>query len=473
MPIARRPKIGLLLLTAQWFADIGATGGSFADLPGLLEADAAAIETELSDRLDLVSPGVVATEAEALAAIDAFRTAEVDGVVICQITWGEDWPIIAALEALPDTPVLVWCTIPWRRPPAPMSMVDLFRSSGPVGVLQASGPVKRMGRRVSFAYGLPSEPLVQRRIVAFAKAAQAAGGLRSLTIGVLPYRCDQMSGTWVDEARLRHELGPRLIYIPTRDYADWCEEVTDDRVAAFVADLRATYPVSDSVTEVGLRKAARASLGLADLARGLGLDALALEDVGNELHRVVGLRPCLTPPGLYDQAVVSMEADVGASVGLWVLRTLTQETPMYTEVLTLDAAANTLIVGHAGMHNAPALVDDPGDVLIEPDGEYAESEPDSAWMRFRVKGGRVTLLNVFCDTSGFRLTIVRGKALSGPLRLLGSPHAVVRLAMPLPAFFERAFRVGVTQHWAIVHADAVDELVSLADILGIPSTVLG
>jgi L-arabinose isomerase len=463
----RRPKIGLLLLTAEWFADIGAHGGSFGDLPRLLDEDAAAIEAALGADLDVVNPGVLATAEQARDAVGAFRAAEVDAVVACQITWGEDWPVIAALEALPDMPVLLWCYVPWREAPDPMTMVDLFRSSGPVGVLQASGPIKRMGRRVGFAYGPHTSAETCAQIVAFSRAAMAARGLRSLTIGVLPYRCDQMSGTWVDEARLRHRLGPSLRYISTHDYLATCKDVSEADVDDFVAHLRETYPVAETVTDAGLRKAARASLGLAALAEVHDLDAIALEDVGEELHRVVGLRPCLTPPGLYDRAVVSMEADAGAAVGLWVLKTLAGGTPMYTEVFTVDAAANTLIVGHAGMHDAPNLVSSPDEILIEPDGEYVESEPDSAWMRFRVRGGRVTLLNVFCDVDRFKFTVARGEALDGPPRLLGSPHAVVRLTTPLPAFFARAVRTGVTQHWAMVHGDVVAELRALAEIVGV------
>jgi L-arabinose isomerase len=86
-------------------------------------------------------------------------------------------------------------------------------------------------------------------------------------------------------------------------------------------------------------------------------------------------------------------------------------------------------------------------------------------MRFRAKGGRVTLLSVFCDVERFKLIISFGEALSGPPKLLGSPHAYVRLKTPLAEFFERAIRSGMTQHWALVHDDVVDELVALADIL--------
>jgi L-arabinose isomerase len=194
--------------------------------------------------------------------------------------------------------------------------------------------------------------------------------------------------------------------------------------------------------------------------------------VGEELHRVLGLRPCLAVPALFERAVVSMEAEVGGAVALLILKHLTGLAPMYTEVFTVDLAENALLIGHAGMHDAPNLVERPEEITIEPDGEYVESEPDSAWMRFRAKGGPVTLLSVFQDVERFKLVIARGIAVGGPPRLLGSPHAYVQLSTPLPEFFERAIRSGMTQHWALVHADVTAELVALADLLHLDKILL-
>jgi L-arabinose isomerase len=296
--------------------------------------------------------------------------------------------------------------------------------------------------------------------------------LRSAQIGVLPYRCDQMTGTYVDEFRLRQQIGPQLTYISTHDYRALCERIPDPRVAAFVDDLQATYRIAPETTAAGLAQAARVSLGLAEVAARYDLDAVAIEDVGEELHRVLGLRPCLAVPELFERAVVSMEAEVGGAVALLVLKHLTGLAPMYTEVFTVDQADNALLIGHAGIHDAAHLVESSDAITIEPDGEYVESEPDSAWMRFRVKGGPVTLLSVFGDVERFKLVIAHGIAIGGPPKLLGSPHAYVKLSTPLPEFFERAVRTGMTQHWALVHADVTAELVALADLLQLDVVVL-
>jgi len=457
----------LLLLTAEWFAQIGATGGSFADLPRMLDEDASKMEAALSAELEVICPGVLAKPWQVDAAVEHFKQVDIDLIVACQITWGEDRLILRAVEALPATPLFLWCYAPFRRLPDQLTMLDLFRGSGPVGALQASGPLKRLGKSFGFTFGSYEDEGAIRQIVAYAKAAKVARDLRGVRIGVLPYRCDQMTGTYVDEFRLKKEIGAELAYISTYDYRTICEQIPDEQVDAFVAELKATYRITDNTTEAGLAAGARVSIGMAEVAKRYGLDAIAIEDVSKELHRMMGLRPCLYVPELFERAVVSMEAEVGGAVALLMLRWLSGKAPMYTEVFAVDVEEDCLLMGHAGIHDAVHLVDSKDDILIEPDGEYVESEPDSAWMRFRAKDGHVTLLSVFCDVERFKLAISSGQAIGGEPKLLGSPHAYVRLETPLAEFFEKTIRSGMTQHWALVHDDVVDRLLALADIAGL------
>ena len=170
----KKPKIGLLLLTAEWFAEIGASAGSFQGLPQLLDEDAAKMVRALGMELDVVSPGVLATREQVGKAVKRFRRESVEAVVACQITWGEDRLIIDAVEKLFDVPLLLWCYSPFTSLPERMTMRDLFRASGPVGAVQASGPLKRLGKEFSFAFGSYEDAKAIKKIVAFGKAAKVA-----------------------------------------------------------------------------------------------------------------------------------------------------------------------------------------------------------------------------------------------------------------------------------------------------------
>jgi L-arabinose isomerase len=468
---SRQPKIGLLLLTAEWFSQIGASQGSFAHLPLSLQQDSERITALLSREMEVLNPGVLAAAAQVAEACELFLRGKVDAVVINYLTWGEDRTVLEAVRLLGDLPLLLWCYSLFESLPDPLSMPEMLRASGPVGALQASGPLKRLGKRFSIAFGSYENSMTIQQIIRFSRAAAVARDLQTARIGVLPYRCDQMTGTYVDEFRLRHEIGAQLKYISAHDYRDICQSIPAERVDQFVNQLKAAYPQAPNLTGKGLALGARASLGLAETVQRFDLDAIAIEDVGEELHRVVGLRPCLSTPELFERAVVSMEAEIGGAVALLILRGLTGLPVMYTEVFTCDLSDNALLLGHAGIQDA-RLAESPGEILLEPDGEYLEAEPDSAWMSFRAKGGPVTLLSVFCDVERFKLVIARGQAVPGPRRLLGSPHAWVRLQTPLASFFEQCLRTGLTQHWALVHAEVVDELLALADILQLEKVLI-
>jgi L-arabinose isomerase len=460
----RKPKIGLLPLTSEWFTQVGATQGSFSSLPLALNADLEQIQAALAPDMDLINPGVLASPHQVIDAIQLFQREAVEAVIIVYMTWGEDRTLIEAVLRLGDCPFLLWCYVPFERLPDPLSMPEMLRASGPVGALQASGPLKRLGKRFVTAFGSYGDPQTIQHIASYARAARLAQDLKRAVIGVLPYRCDQMSGTYVDEFRLKHELGPELKYLTTHDYRAVCEALLESQVQSFVQELRSRYPAAPNLTQAGLERGARVSLGLAEYVKQYRLDALAIEDVGEEMHRVLGLRPCLAVRALFEQVVVSMEAEIGGAVALLILQQFTGNPVMYSELFSVDPSENCLLLGHAGMQDA-RLANDPGEVILEPDGEYVESEPDSAWMSFRARGGTVTLLSVFCDRARFKLVIARGESLSGQRRLLGSPHAVVRLETPLASFISRALHTGMTQHFGLVHGDVGADLKMLAEIL--------
>jgi L-arabinose isomerase len=425
----------------------------------------------LSSELQVVNPGVIATPQQLRRAVDLFKDEDVDLIVACQITWGEDRLIIEAVQELSCLPFLIWCYSPFQALPDTLSMGDLFRACGPVGALQASGPLKRLGKGFGFAFGSYKNPDAIKSIVVFSKACHTARELENTTVGILPYRCEQMTGTYVDEFRLRKEIGPAVKYISVGDYSRVCAAIPEETVQAFVRDLRSDYRVAENVTEAGLVKGATVSLGLAKVVEQYDLDALAFNDIADELHRVLGLRPCLYVPALFARAVVSMEAEVGGAVALLMLKKLTKKPPMYVEIFTYDERDNCLLAGHAGIHDIN-LAESKDAVLVEPDGEYMESEPDSSWMRFRAKSGHVTMLSLFCDVARFKMVITSGECLGGNEKLLGSPHAYIRIKAPLAEFFEKAIKAGMTQHWALVHDDAVNELMALADVLHLEKVLI-
>lgn len=458
-----KPKIGLLLLSAEWLNQIGANKGFYRNLPSWIERDGEAIVRLLSYRLQIVNSGIVNTREKAAGATAMFHKERIDLLLVCYLTWGEDYLFLEVIKKLPEIPVLLWCYVPSARMPKKLDMAKLFPLSGPVAAVQASGPLKRLNRAFGFVFGSAENKNVVNHIFNYSQSARVATELKTVRIGLLPSFCNQMFGTHINKSRLKKEIGPEIVTISVTEYAGLVKKVSDKRIKAYVGWLKKNYKVN-RVSDVSLFKAARVSLGLADLVDDFRLDGLALQDLDEELHRTLGLRPCLAVPSLFEKAVVSMEGDAGAVLAMLVLKRLTGKPVMYAEIFTFDEKKNAILAGHAGMMDV-RLAESRKEVCIVPDYEYFEAEKETAAMLFRAKGGKVTLANISFSVEGFKMVVASGEGLAGKIILEGSPHIYIKIKTPLPELFTRVVKTGITQHWAIVHEDVVDKLKFLSEIL--------
>ncbi len=138
---------------------------------------------------------------------------------------------------------------------------------------------------------------------------------------------------------------------------------------------------------------------------------------------------------------------------------------MYTEIFTFDRQANALLFGHAGIHD-PALAGD-GEVTLVPDAEYAVSdEVEGAWLSFAARPGPVTAVSLFAGAEDCRLAVFQGEALPTRGKLQAFPHAYVRVERPLAELFDKAARLGLTQHFALSYDPVASRLERLSRILG-------
>jgi len=461
-----RPRVGLVFLAAEWFwqQNIQRGTGRYKDLSRCVEEDAEAIRNRLGQRLEVCRTSILHTEEGAKEEMAKLRSEPVDLLVLCSIIWSEDAPLMQVLEAAGDVPLAVWCYSPAERLPARVSMEELFRRSGTVGTLQHSAVLKRRKKTFGFVFGSLENPAAMEQIGDYAEAASAVKAMKGSVIGLLPSRCEVMTGTHVDEFRLRTEAGPRVRYISVAEYASHIERVTAAETGDFLRYLRERYPIC-GVDDVNLSAAAKASLGLAKLAEELKLDAVAINDLSEELHRIVKVRPFLCVPEFFEAGrVMGMEGDLATTSGMRILRQLQDAPVMYTEIFTYDESLNAVLMGHAGMHDVRLAG---SEVRITPDYEYCESgEYSGAWMEFRGRSGRVTLASFFSDTDGFKVVTAGGTSLEeGPV-LEGFAHVLVRPDVPLESFFEPIVRTGLTQHWVVCHGDVRGRLEKMAGMCG-------
>jgi L-arabinose isomerase len=460
-----RPRLGVLLVTSGWFREVGLQGAGSDTTRDVARAGAAVVK-RLEEFADPIYDGVLFSTADAEKAARRILAEGVDGVLLAPLMWCEDAIPRAALATLKHLPLLLWTYSPGPSLPDVVPFQVMLQGSGAVCTMQLSGMLKREGTAFWSVAGHAEDRSVYHEIRSLACAMAVRRILRDARIGVLPFPCDHMSSTWVDEFGLRARYGIQLRHLELERVRRCAADCTVDEVQAFRhAILRGGASVE--VDEKNLREGIRYAIAIARVMREEQLSGLAMNDVIPEMHASFGLRPCLCNPALsLSGAVISMEGDVGAATAMLALRLFTRESPFYTEPFSADYTSNAILMGHAGYHDT-AYADPGAPVRIIGDLEYENSDPfTGAASFFKYRPGPVTAVNSVWDGEGLRWCCVEGESLPGPAKLEGNCHLMFRPAMPIKEMFRRVVELGVSQHWLFIPGHRAADLALLCSMLG-------
>jgi L-arabinose isomerase len=471
----KKPKIGLVFFAARWFEEVVLGGGESAEkFSAFLNEDTAKIKSLLSLENEVLEFPVVTSMEKAWNVSESLLSGSFDAVVFCSIVWTEDEYLLAFKDVMKIKPCIIWGVTPYKNSPVRSNIMDLFRNSGIVGTIEGLNVVVKMGVKPFYVFGGYFEEEPVKKINRIVKAAKLYKDLKKVKFGILPYRNFQMITTYVDEFRLYSQIGPVVEYISCLQLKKASDTIPEEAVNDYVAEIIKKFKIDSRVAQDNLRQSARVSLGFEKIIIDSKLDGIALSDLIPELHEVVGLRPCLYTEKLAkSEIVVGNEGDLGGTTAMYILRKLTNNPVMFTEIFNLDYESNTVGAGHAGPSNY-LLAQSDSRVTITPDFELMDATSDigGVWMEFIGKPGKVTILNFICTLDNFQMTILSGESLGGEPRFDGYPHYQIKLDPDLKTFLNSNSANGTSHHWAVVNGDVKDELSYLADMLGIKKVIL-
>lgn len=466
------PKAGLLLFEAKWFIDlgIGAEGGSVGDLGSLLKQEIKKIENSLAGKVNLINPGIIFDIDSAKKAMDLFCREKIDLVIVVYLTWAEDLAWLEILKNIGDTPILYWEYMSGFYTTGQYTALELYHNSGIVGALQGSGSLRRFRKKFKLVIGEAGDADTIGSITSFAKAAMVKNILKDSIMGLLPFRNDQMKSTCMDEYMMLKKTGMLLQILTLAELKEESASIKEDEAREFMQYNIKNFNLAGNVKERDFLQACRVSLALSNMYFKYGLSALALNDVCDELHRNVGLRPCLYPE-VYNSkgAIIGFEGDVACTMAMYIMYLFTRKPAGFTEILNFNPREGTVNAGHPGPNN-PRLAASYGEVNIVPDVEYMDSAFEyagSATLELIGAPGRVTMVNLLDVGDEIQMIVARGNSLGGHKRLPAFPHFCIKTDVPVLEFLEKVIKAGSTQHFAVIHADIVNELLDLGSIMGL------
>ena len=461
-----RPRLGVLAVTSGWFRDVGLQDADSDTTQEVAKAGAAIVD-RLREFADPVYTGVLFSTADAEKAARLIVAEGVDGVLLVPLMWCEDAIPRAALALLNGIPLILWTYSPGPALPDVVPFQVMLRGSGAVCTMQLSGMLRRDGTPFWSVAGHAEDRSVFQQIRSFARAMAVRRVLRDARIGVLPFACDQMSATWVDEFGLRSRYGVQLRYLELERVRRCAAESTAGQVATFRKALLGSGARLE-VDDRNLQEGVRYALAIERIMREERLAGLAMNDVIAEMHASFGLRPCLSNPALSSSgAVISMEGDVATAAAMLALRMFTDDSPFYTEPFSVDYDSNVILMGHAGYHDA-ANADPAAPVRVIRDVEYESSDRfTGAVSFFKYRPGLVTAVNSVWDGEGLRWCCCEGESLPGPMKLEGNSHVVFRPDVPVQELLRKVVDLGVSQHWTFVRGLRAAEVETLCSVLGV------
>jgi L-arabinose isomerase len=461
-----KPKIGVLFITSGWFRKVGLQAED-SNLSDEVEKIAAETVKRLSEFMDPVYTGVIFSEREAIESAGLIYSSCVDGLLIASLMWCEDQVLRAALKELPELPIVVWVFSPSTDLPDFVPFQQMLKSSGSVGSLQMSGFLRREDRMYRSVVGYYKNRSVYEEISVHCKAFWIRKKLQRAQAGMIPFRCDQMSTTYVDEFKLRTVYGVELKYLQLETFRRIAQSVQQSDIEDFKRKLREENIVIE-IDERNLNEGIKYALAMERLMSEERLNIFAMNDVSDEMHESLGLRPCLYNPGLADlDAVVSMESEIAGGVAMYILLLFTGDQPFYTEPFSPDFTNNLLLMGHAGYHDISNR-DSSHPVKIVPDVEYENSDPfTGAVIYFKYRPGPVTVINSVFHSDRMKWVVFEGESLPGPPRMDGNCHLVCKPNPSLTDFYTKSIDSGVSQHWIVLPGHIKKDLEHLCDWLTI------
>lgn len=460
------PRLGILFVTSGWFRDVGLQSAD-SETSSAVEETASRLVARIGEHVETVFPGVLFSTDEAGRAGRELRAADVDAVLLAPLMWCEDQIVRAALVELEEVPIVLWTFSPQAKLPDYLPFQTMLQGSGAVCTLQLSGMLKRERREYSSVVGPADDTAVYAAIHRFSRGFALRRRLRRLRVGVLPFRCEEMSTTFVDEFELRRRYGVGLTYLEVARLSETARECSDDEIAAFRTGCIGGGAAIE-VDTVNLEEGIRYALALEKMMAESGLDVLAMNDVIEEMHSVCGLRPCLANPRIGASGkVVSMEADIAAGIAMAILLHLSGSAPFYAETFSADYVENCLLLGHAGFHDV-SNADPSVPVRIVNDVEYQNSDRfTGAATYFKFMPGPVTIVNSVWSDNRLKWVIAEGDSVAGPAKLEGNCHALCRLDVDVREFYRRAIEDGVSQHWIVVPGRLGGDLEEVCPLLDI------
>lgn len=419
---------------------------------------------QASEYLNQISEGVIEpkeiiSSPEELTEFLSHVDSEKVKLIVYQSVTFADGEFIQLVINKVKAPVIVWSV---REP----SVGGRLRLNSLTGGNSTSHFLRSVDHTYSFVFGNSDEAQVRGRIENQISVVRVIEKLKDLKIGVVGEYPPGFFFSDTNTELLRKYIGPNVIDVDLDQAFEESAKLPKEKWERMIE--RAEEQV------IGLRRDDETVKRFAQFTTYIdekikeenitGLAVRCWPDFFNQL----GAAACSTLSQFTEDGIVSAcESDIHGSISMFILRELSNgEAPYLGDLVHINEASNSAVFWHCG---AGAYS------LANPrTGAQAGVHPNRKLgftLEFGLKPGLVTLFRLsYTEKDGYRLLILRGKALDTPQRFNGT-SVEVELETNINQTLYSLMEEGFEPHYALVYGDVVDKLIELGRQMNILTKV--
>ena len=427
-------------------------------VPERLKEISAGAEKQLTDNgIELVRTDPVFGEGkEPERAIKELKSEEWDFLIANVINWTEVRGATRVLLEFRDRPVVLYSYGGFTEGDT------LISPAAGAGTTALRYPLEMWGFKFKYLFNGPDSPMDVESIIKFGRAAQVMNKLRYSRIGMIGFNDMGLYTTGFNPTRLRDMIGPEVESLDMLQLERKIEGLDSGEIKKEIEKITKDweYPLGKPKDEV-IERVVQIYMATVEICRDKNFSAFSYKCVDgidlemNATHAV--------PSALIASAGFPYidENDICNLVAELMLKWLSGRQVMFVE--HYEHHPDWILLGEDGYIPDEMIEGKPQikDVSTALAGGIAHCS--------RMKTGRMTLASIAEDREGYRMHIVTGEG--------KEPTQWVEMGVPLPAwpsikFFPdgnvRSILDNVlSQHFAVVYGDYVEELLNLCYLLDI------
>lgn len=432
-----------------------------------VESDMERVRANFRDKFEnVICSETVDTLDAAETAGKLFCNEKIDLLVIAYGTYLPDFMTMHVINQVKDVPVIFFSVQNTERIDTDSDYEHSLRNSSTIGIAQITGTMRKLGRDYKIVVGSIDDERAYKKIGVYVKAAQAVRDIKESNIGVIGNVFRGMYDLELSKTFLKSAFDVNVIYIQSGHLlAEW-EKVEENEVKEVADKLLKRFKKRD-VTENDVLRAIKLAIAMKRLAERFRLDAMCFLDqhfVQKQTLTTARIGASL----LMEESnmTVACEGDLGGLVTMMLMKSISGQSALMGEWGEYDAKLNScLIMGHG--IGVPSLAKSDDAITLTRTPEEWGFEGGGLNYELIVKPGAVTIAHVIETVNGYKMIVSPAQSVDMEALPYNELHAMVQVKTPVKEYLERVFKSGVTHHCIVGVSDMAQELLEVANLLGL------